>query len=359
MGTSFVARYRRLIVIVILALVAAALLLPAPSHSLGTFVYELVRRCPDLDRRVAADSFLVIGHRGAAAYAVENTIPSMAEAIERGANAIEIDLSLTRDSALVLWHDWLPDDAIATARQKGVEADVMCRPLVPDSESPMHRATHLLTLAELREHYGYALRDDDSNRRVVATIPTLGEFLGWASGASGLRVVYLDIKVPSDSVHLARPFMDLLLRAVARSRARFEIVYLVAAENVYREVEPMVSDGRISYDREPPGGLVLDVCEHGSVVSALANGNSEASIVVPVTSTFGPWTTARRIAQCDVERSQGRVRVMVSTMNDPEKLECLVGLGVDGIITDMPDRLRRIVGGAGAEASERSGPHRR
>ena len=78
---------------------------------------EVADRCPEPQTGLRGKGeFLVIGHRGAAGYAVENTLPSMDTAIARGANALEIDLCMTADSAIVLWHDWNPDDAIAEMR---------------------------------------------------------------------------------------------------------------------------------------------------------------------------------------------------------------------------------------------------
>jgi glycerophosphoryl diester phosphodiesterase len=49
--------------------------------------------------------FLRVGHRGARAYEVENTIESFRKAIELGANAIEFDLQQTADKKLVISHD--------------------------------------------------------------------------------------------------------------------------------------------------------------------------------------------------------------------------------------------------------------
>ncbi|MBW1727447.1 MAG: hypothetical protein JRF31_11725 [Deltaproteobacteria bacterium] len=47
----------------------------------------------------------VIGHRGAAGHAPENTIESIDCAIEMGVDYIEIDVQPTRDGRLVVFHD--------------------------------------------------------------------------------------------------------------------------------------------------------------------------------------------------------------------------------------------------------------
>ena len=51
------------------------------------------------------DTMLIIGHRGAAGLAPENTIAAIAAGIEAGSDMIEIDVRLTRDNQLVVIHD--------------------------------------------------------------------------------------------------------------------------------------------------------------------------------------------------------------------------------------------------------------
>jgi len=49
--------------------------------------------------------FLKIGHRGARAYEVENTIESFKKAVALGANAIEFDVRRSQDGELIICHD--------------------------------------------------------------------------------------------------------------------------------------------------------------------------------------------------------------------------------------------------------------
>ena len=51
------------------------------------------------------NNVLNIAHRGASAYAHENTIEAIEKAIELGADMVEFDLRCTADGAIVLWHD--------------------------------------------------------------------------------------------------------------------------------------------------------------------------------------------------------------------------------------------------------------
>lgn len=51
------------------------------------------------------DSFILIGHRGASAFAPEHTIPSYELAKKLGVDYIEIDLQMTKDGTLIAMHD--------------------------------------------------------------------------------------------------------------------------------------------------------------------------------------------------------------------------------------------------------------
>ena len=52
------------------------------------------------------DKFLVIGHRGAPVVYKENTIESFIQAFELGLNGIELDVQITKDNQIVIFHDW-------------------------------------------------------------------------------------------------------------------------------------------------------------------------------------------------------------------------------------------------------------
>jgi glycerophosphoryl diester phosphodiesterase len=54
-------------------------------------------------------SVMIIGHRGAAGSAPENTIPSFEEAKRLGVTDVELDIQLSKDKVLVLFHDELLD----------------------------------------------------------------------------------------------------------------------------------------------------------------------------------------------------------------------------------------------------------
>lgn len=63
--------------------------------------------------------FLKVGHRGARAYEIENTLDSFQKAIELGVNAIEFDVRKTKDGKLIVIHD----DNLKRVFGKGITAN--------------------------------------------------------------------------------------------------------------------------------------------------------------------------------------------------------------------------------------------
>ena len=49
--------------------------------------------------------FMVIAHRGASAYAPENTLAALDLALQMGCRHLELDVDLTRDGHIVVMHD--------------------------------------------------------------------------------------------------------------------------------------------------------------------------------------------------------------------------------------------------------------
>ncbi len=303
--------------------------------------------------RDSSRPFLVIGHRGAPAVAVENTLAAFERALSEGANGLEVDLCLTRDGHVVVWHDWEPSSAVALARQIGAEPNVMARPVVPALTSAHRRPVDELTLAELREHLGYAVEGE----RVEVAIPTLDELLAWSTGARGLQCVLFDLKLPASKAHLTEALVGAVTRRIAERRVSFEHVLLTPHAEIYDRASPLVPGDALSFDVDP-AIVLLDTMgrEDASSARAVARGAGHASTVMPKGIPSQAWSALARLVGFDIEareRSGGRVptRVLAATIDDRARMEELVALGIDGIVTDVPAVLSEVVYG-----SDRLGP---
>lgn len=295
--------------------------------------------------------FLVIGHRGSPRKRVENTIPSCERALRDGANGLEIDLCMTRDGEVVLWHDWDPEGLVARLRQRNWEPTVKYRPAVPPPGDPFRRRVSQLTLDELRGHYGYARGKQILRRREKAHIPTFAEFLDWAVAQASLDFVILDIKVPPDELALAPRVAEAIARAIEARGPRFQSVLFTPEKTVLKAMKEAQPQLEYCFDMELPTGLVFQPEACACVQAAIELGNQVASIGRPTMFTYAPWRTYTEVLVCDLQRRQAhnatgsgkRIEALIGwTINNTREMRCLLKLGLTGILTDRPARLRRM-----------------
>jgi len=305
------------------------------------------------------DGFWIVGHRGSPAAEVENTIPSFARAIAEGANAIELDVCVTRDREVVVWHDFRPNGFETLLRRWGLEPVVRCRPLAP-SDSRRRRAVDELTLSELRAWYGYAEKRGYTNDRVDVEIPTLAQFFAWAARETSLGLVYIDTKIPDDRMALLPVLLERVDALEARAGAEFRIVFETASEKIAAELKRLAPHRELTLDIMPPPGIVLDHDAASAVCAARRLGLAHATAQRPRDITIRPYATHRRIVTDDLARLRelgegDAVRELCAfTINDEGEMRELVELGVHAIQSDRPAELRRVV-----DAFRRSGEHGR
>lgn len=300
------------------------------------------------------DHFLVVGHRGSPAVEVENTLPSYQRALRvDGANALEIDLCLTADGQVIVWHDWDPNDTVALFRQGGWEPGTSCRPLVPGSYSPdqkYRRKVSELTLAEIREHFGYTKKTilGLSDERAPASIPTFDEFVRWACGEPQLQWVLLDMKIPRSEPAAVAPMMASIAASMRVHGAHFRAVTLCPEESIHDLLRK--SPGWHSLDHEV--GLSFEMPGDSAVLPAIRRGNRVASVGRPVFVLDGASSNFEflmRIVGPDLAKRDSHnadpanisiARYMVWTIDDEEEMKILVSAGIDGMLSNRPARVR-------------------
>merc|ERR1719328_136170 len=77
----------------------------------------------------ATKTFYLIGAGGGdSTVECENTAAATTAGLSAGMNAVEIDVSVSRDNVVFLWNDPMPADPIAQARTQGLFVNGLCRP---------------------------------------------------------------------------------------------------------------------------------------------------------------------------------------------------------------------------------------
>jgi glycerophosphoryl diester phosphodiesterase len=251
----------------------------------------------------------VIGHRGSAGDAPENTLPSFALGLESGAAILESDVHLTRDGVPVLLHDDIVD---RTTDGSGRVA--------------------ALSLAELRElDAGHRFSGDGGRthpfRGRGLRVPTLEEALAafpearfnleLKEGLPGLveSCVALIGKSGSAERSLLTAADDALMRELRAEVARRGLPVALGAST-----GDVVAFLRCALERRRPdsGPMALQVpAEFGGRPL--------------VTREFVEFAHAHDVV------------VHVWTIDDPAEMRALLGLGVDGIVSDFPARLAQVI----------------
>ena len=237
---------------------------------------------------------LVWAHRGASAYAPENTLPAFQKAVELGADGVELDVQLTADGELVVIHDeWLE----RVSNGKGWVKD------------------H--TLAQLRE-YNYNRACPGFEKAQIPTLREVYELLG----PSGLTI---NVELKTGIL----PYPGLAEKVVALTRELgMEDRVLYSSFNHYtclelRRLEPEAYIGFLYSD------VPIDMAAYAASQGADA---------------LHPAVYHLQQADYMEEATAHGLDVNVWTVNEPEHLHMACRLGLNAIITNYPDRALEIAG---------------
>jgi len=283
--------------------------------------------------------FLIIGHRGAPQQACENTLESFATALHLGANALELDLSLTRDQQVVVWHDWRPS-LTSVLRPTG-----LCRRRQPLQPQPIHD----VPLHEALRDYGYA---HDGHPVPLLTFTALVQHLGQDPR---VRFFFLDLKIPEERPDLVPPLFQQAVRTLQHAHALEKAVFLTPYEAIFHPLRREAQ--RWHHTTQTPVDVALDtegpelvqVTAWPSAVDRNQRAGTRFALWGKPTVTVQSWRAflveelRRRDAVNATRPPRARLRLIVWTINDGSDLCALIGGGVDGIMTDEPGRLRSLI----------------
>ena len=236
-------------------------------------------------------SIWTIAHRGASAYAPENTMAAFRRAVELGARFIETDLQITRDAQVIALHDFTLD---RTTNGKG--------------------QAHLLTLREIRAlDAGSWFHDGGPAAFPGERVPRLREILDFAKEQD--IIFYLEIKSgPAWGIEHA------VVAALRDHNASARVVILSFDPSSLDAVHRLDSTMMTGLLCEHPSGDLVERTVRAGARQLVAAGNLITSAVVDKAHHAG-------------------LQVVAWTINDTEQMQRLISVGADGIITDYPDRL--------------------
>jgi len=245
------------------------------------------------EKAPALPRLLNIAHRGASAYAPENTLASIQKAMEMGADMIELDLHQTKDGVPVVLHDpslW---------RTAGIRRNVGS-----------------LTLKEIKKlDVGSWFNPKFKTQR----IPTLQEILEMVQD----RVV-----------------LNLELKQGTSPYPKFteNIIHLLNEVHLFSKT--LISSfhhATIQKIRKEFPEAFLGYLSHREATSKIFSSAVDLK-------TYSLHIPFRKVTPALLEKSHsGGFRVFCYTVNNPDEMKRFLKMGVDGVFTNYPDRLSKLI----------------
>ena len=293
-------------------------------------------------------------HRGGIGLTVESTLAAFGKALEVGVTTLELDLQITSDGREVVTHD----------RKTNPAKCLDTKPAHPGDPAFPYAGKYVkdLTFAQVRTLDCGSQRwaqYPDQELSPGARMPTLREVFDLAQRyrAWGTRF-NIETKVEAAAPHETAPreqFVQIAAREIRRSGFLPNVTvqsFDWGALMRMRQVEPrlkLVALTQPEFLRPgSPWTGGLDLADFGgSVVRAVRSFGASALSPVhgnPQNGAVGDpdYVTFTTKALVD-EAHRAGLKVIPWTVNDPATMHKLIDDGVDGIITDYPDRLRDVL----------------
>ncbi|MGD8792097.1 MAG: glycerophosphodiester phosphodiesterase [Anaerolineae bacterium] len=282
------------VVLLILVYVVLALLArPAPDHPF----FAQFERYP-----------LVMAHQGGNGLWPDNTRYAFERAVALGVDVLEMDVHSTADDVLVVIHDSTLDRTTS-------------------GSGPVHD----ITLADLKTvDAAYHWTPDDGGtypyRGQGITVPTLEElFVAFPQMAMNIEIKQAE---PSIAAPLCR-----LIREYGMADRVLVVSFHDEATEEFRQACPEVTTGTTQNE-------VIALFALGKVLGEGVYSPAGGAVQVPEYRS-GLHVITPRLVDAAHHRN---LQVHAWTINDEEEMRRMIDLGVDGIITDYPDRLLQLLG---------------
>jgi glycerophosphoryl diester phosphodiesterase len=297
-----------------------------------------------------AMAFDIEAHRGGRGLFPENTLVAFANALAMHVDTLELDVSATRDGVLVVSHERRLNPDLA----RDANGVYVAPPATPFIELTLAQVK-AYDVGQIRPGSGYAQQFPEQRAVPGTQIPTLKEVIDLVR-RSGDEHVRLNIETKIDPYHPEESpdperFVTLLLG-------------ILDAEQFADRVMIQSFDWRtlqLVQQRAPDIPTVYLTLQRGMAPTVSLQG------ATPLTAGFNPADHGGSLPRT-IHAAGGKVwspyfadvtpelikeahdldlRVVVWTVNKPEDIARLIDMGVDGIISDRPDVLRKVAGDKG------------
>lgn len=304
-------------------------------------------------------AFDLQAHRGGLGLQTESSIASFSNALEMGVTTLELDTQVTKDGKVVVTHD----------RQISKNKCLDTAPaFVNDTEYPyVGKYIKDLTLEQIKTMDCGSLQLKDYPQQQVnpgAKMLTLEEFFTLVKQYKSENILMnIETKVEAGAPEQTAPreqFVKAVLDEVKKSGLENQItiqsfdwgsLMLVRELNSKLPIVALTNGQQFLQAGQPGkspwlGGLDIDDFD-GDLVAAVKSFGADA--ISPVHGNpqngkiddldYVPYTTKEMVEKAH----QNNLKVIPWTISDAKTINHLIGIGVDGVITDLPDVAREVM----------------
>jgi glycerophosphoryl diester phosphodiesterase len=295
-----------------------------------------------------AAAFDLQGHRGARGLAPENTLPAFARALAIGVTTLEMDAGLTEDDVVVIVHDRRLNPDIA----RGPDGRWLAG-RTPAIRELSFRELQRYDVGRIKPGSDYSRRFQDQRRQDKVRIPTLEEVFELTRHARNGEVRFnVETKISPEAPEDTAPpdaFVRALIKVVRNNgmaaRTTIQSFDWRTLAIVQKEA-PEIATSYLSSQQQ-----ALDTIHAGhredSAWTAGIRFRDHGSVPKMVRAAGGKIWSPNHLDLTEglvKEAKSLGLAVLPWTVNDRADMERLIDWGVDGIISDYPDRLREAMG---------------
>ena len=291
------------------------------------------------------------GHRGARGLAPENTLAAFARALSLGVTTLELDCAVTRDGVVVVSHD----PALNPDLTRTPDGKWLPRP-GPRIRELTYEQLRRYDVGRIRPDTAYARRFPDQQPVDGERIPRLADVFALVKKSGNAAVRFnIETKIsplaPDDTTgpeDFARRLISAVRSAGMDERTAIQsfdwrTLAIIQKEapgipTVYLSAQQDFMNNIAGSSRSSPWTAGLHVSQFGGSIPRLVKAAGGA--------VWSPYH--RELTRENLREAHGLgIKVVPWTVNGPADMKRLIEWGVDGIISDRPDVLRKVAAGMG------------
>ena len=295
-------------------------------------------------------AFDIEAHRGGRALLPENTLPAFANALSMGVDTLELDIGVTRDGALVVSHERGLNPDLA----RNADGIYVVPPGIPFVQMLLEDVRKY-DVGQIRPGSAYAVQFPEQMKLPGTPIPTLREVIDLVR-KSGDRHVRLNIETKIDPDHPdespdPQRFVTLLLDFLGREKFSDRVMvqsFDWRTLQLVQKLAPAIPTVYLTLQRGKAPTVFLDKASNWTAGFNPAEHENSLPRTIKAAggAIWSPYFGDVNPALISEARSLG-LKVVVWTVNKPADIARMIDIGVDGIISDHPELLRKIAGEKG------------